>query len=200
MCLCYFTHPSKVCCHLISHFRDMLSLAAHKFIVAVEHAFLWGVLLLWCLLAYIINHASPQLGVMTWSTECLLLHRCVHVSWGQTEVLFLASLSGCNQFNLFFYRLWAHRGAFITSTFFSSLVCYTVQHYFLLTLKMKKKILEFFVWGNNTQGQKRAKSCEIKHMLTGPVSEHDIRVTHGCLPALSLNWYTMENVSISGGA
>lgn len=93
---------AKYVVHLISHFRDMLSSAAHQFIIAVECTFLWGILLLWCLLAYIINHASPQLGVMTMVPECFLLHRCAHVSWGQTEVLFLASLSGCNHLNLFF--------------------------------------------------------------------------------------------------
>lgn len=56
---------AKYVVHLISHFRDMLSSAAQQFIKAVKRAFLWGILLLRCLLAYIINHASPQLGVMT---------------------------------------------------------------------------------------------------------------------------------------
>lgn len=34
-------------------------------------------------------------------------------------------------------------------------------------------------------------------MLTGPIPEYDVWVTHGCLPSMSLNRYTMKSVTWS---
>lgn len=61
----------------ISHFRDMLSSGAHQFIVAVKPAFLWGVPLLWRLLAYIISHPKYLCCLKYWVLVNAYMCSCV---------------------------------------------------------------------------------------------------------------------------